>query len=325
MNVSIKYILLLFLILFVGIQLSVFSFSEEISNLQAEKNKLPVSFQWSHQCNSPDRHRTFLAGEGVYGFITISGFPLKQNSNELGIVVSIYDEKEEKIIHTVPTISIGIDSLYVNPNVLKGSAFKIWTFYMVLPELSILSEGNYVLKLTIQDEISGLPGEDKLYFAIVSPNTLKLINVNLGVIATNTLSQDKINQEKNFSDLQPPVFAIPIGHRIPAIRFQVNGLEVNKDNDIDVCVKLTQYSEKGVEVWNYEKSYTGKDFIKDKPFPGLLLLPKLCPGYGRVKIEVEDRNSKKWDSIELPYAVINSIDMLNQYNYPKNLQPKVKK
>jgi hypothetical protein len=323
MKVPIQYIML-FLSLFAGV-LSTFSFSEEINNKQEEKNKLSVNFQWSHQYSIAKNHRTFLAGEGVYGFATITGFLPEQSRGECGIAASIYDEKEENLIYAIPVTSLGNDPLYVNPNIHDGSAVKIWVFYTILPGMSILSERNYVLKLTILDNISGLSGEDKLYFTIVSPNTLKLINVNLGVIATNTPSQNKINQEKNFSILQPPIFAIPIGHRIPAVNFQVNGLEVNKNNDIDVCIKLTQYSEKDVEIWNYEKSYIGKDFIKNKPFPGIFLLPKLCSGYGHVKVEVEDRNSKKKDSIKLPYAVINTIDMLNQYNYPKSILPEIKK
>jgi hypothetical protein len=323
MNVSIKYITLIFLSLFISIFLSTISFCDELVDEQAEKSKLSVHCQWSHQCNASDRRRTFLTGESIFSFITVSGFLPEQIKEQCKIAVSIFDEDEKEIKYAMPAMPGGSDFLYVNPNVSQNSSFQLMRLQMSLPKTS-LSQGNYVLKCSIQDSISGLSGEDKLYFTIVAPNTLKLINVNMGFIATNTPSQD-INQKKNFVILQPPIFAIPIGHRIPAVSFQVNGLEINKNNDIDACVKLTQYSEKGIEIWNYEKSYTGKDFIKEEPLPGLFLLPKLCPGYCYVKLEVEDRTSKKKDSIELPYAVINSIDMLNQYNYPKNLQQEVKK
>ncbi|MDR2439478.1 MAG: hypothetical protein LBE12_08950 [Planctomycetaceae bacterium] len=318
MRILIKYITLLFLSLFVGALSSAFSFSEEIDDKQTEANKLSVTIQWSHQCNTSNNHRKCLAGEAIAGFITVSGFPQGQTREQIEITVSIFDEKETTLIDTISPYSEGNRFLCINPDVSQDSTFQILTFMMILPEMSILSEGNYVLKLAIQDKISGMSGDDKLYFTIVSPNTFRLKNVFFCFI-------DTTNSSSKTSIIFPTVFTLPkVTDSYPFVNFQVNGFEVNENGEIDMLVKFTQYSEQGLEIENVEKSYSNKDFIRDKQFSAFFRLQKLYPGKYHVKIEVEDRNSKKKDSIELPYAVINSIDILNQYNYPKDIQPDVK-
>jgi hypothetical protein len=317
MRISIKYTLLLVLIFFINVSVSTFSFSEEINDQWVEKNKLSVTAQWSHQCNISNNHRKCLADEVVAGFITVSGFPQGQIREQIEITINIFNEKETKLIDTISPFSEGNQFLCYNPDVSQDSTFQILPFMAILPKMSILSKGNYVFKLMVQDKISGLFGTDKLYFTIVSPNTFRLKNVFFCL--TNTT-----NSSPKISFALPPIFVLPkTTDSYPFVNFEVNGLEVNENDEIDMLVKFTQYSEQDAAIENVEKSYSGKDFIRDK-FSAAFELPKLKPGKYHIKIEVEDRNSKKKDSIELPYAVISSVDILNQYNYPKNLQPEVK-
>jgi hypothetical protein len=316
MRILIKSITLLFLSLFVVILLSTFSFSEEIDENQIKENSLSVIAQYSHQCNVSNNHRTLLAGDVISGFITVSGFPRGQTREQIEITINIFDEKETKLIDTISPYSEGNRFLCINPNVSQDFTFQILNFMVILSEMSILSEGNYVLKLTIQDKVSGLSGEDKLYFTIVSPNTFRLKNVFFFLA-------DTTNSSHQIALVLPPVFTLPKNtDSYPFVHFQVNGFEVNEKDEINMLVKFTQYSEQGAIIENVENSYS--DIVRDKTFSTAFVLQKLSPGKYHVKIEVEDKNSKKKDSIELPYAVINSIDILNQYNYPKNIQPDVK-
>jgi hypothetical protein len=325
MSESRKYIILVFFSLFINVFLSTTIFCAEIVAKLPEPNKLSVHCQWQQQYNDSNTSRIFLAGETIFGFVTVSGLSHEkmlqpENKETTAMKTNIADKKTGKTT-PIENIIIGTSFLYVNPHVTPNSATRMFAFVAKLPDLK---EGEYVLNFVVQDECSGLSGEDKLYFNIASPNTLKLVNVNFA----QSVLPDQIgaNQPHVYANVMPlAVYTMPIGNLAPAIRYAINGLEVNKDGNIDVHLIFTQYSENGQELWRYETSYTGNDFIKDYPFPGTFFLQKLYAGKFRAKIEVEDRNSKKKDTIELPYVVINSVDILNQYNYPKNMQPKAKK
>jgi hypothetical protein len=311
MRISIKYNLSLVLIFLINTFILTFIFAEEVVDKPIAENELSVTAQWAHQCNVPNNHRTFLAGECISGFITISNFQQEQIKEHIKATVSIFDEKEKKLIHTFPTSNGVIKFLYIDPN-LKNSTFQILGFNLLLPNSSILPKGNYVLKLAIKDQVSNLYGVGKFYFNIVSPDTFRLMNVGFIYVISNATSRKNVNPPKDLPFIACPTFVIPMVNNetyIPNAVCMVNGLSVNENDKVDLHIKFTQYSEKGDEIWKEEHFYTDKNEVKDKPFLHTYSL-KLYSGKYHIKIEIEDRIAKKKDSIELPYAVFNGLDML---------------